>query len=174
VKNPAGKNPKKKKSASSSTREVKSMAATITANNDNGFTVTGANTIVVRTTLFTPNMGNRTCEYTVEFPAAEGPNMGSTLTRDTPEKNATIVVSSVLMTPKTLPLATFTGRRVTYDVQDPGGREVKVTIRATNTSGANQAWHHEFALVTPTAAGITFDVKKVSGNMTIDSVDVTL
>jgi hypothetical protein len=168
------KDQKKNKSASILTGEGKSMAATITANKDNGFTVAGANAIVVRMTLFTPGMGDRTCIYSVEFPPAEGGNMGSTLTRDVPEKSTTMVVSSVLMTPKTYPLALFTNRRVSYTVDDSSGqRVVEVTIKATNTTGTNQQWHHEFALVSP-GAGITFDVKKISGNMSIDSVDVTL
>jgi len=151
------------------------MAATITGDKDTGFTITGANTIVVRMTLFTPNMGDRTCAYSVEFDPAEGGNMGSTLTRDVPEKSVTMVVSSVLLTPKTYPLSTFSYRRVSYMVDDASGqRAVETTVKATNTSGTNQQWHHEFARVVGDATGITFIVKKVSGNISIDSVDISV
>src|SRR5262245_50461750 len=90
-----------------------------------GFDIATAHRIVANTTLFSPGMpvGN-TCTFKVTFdPAAAVPPkvMNGTLFRDLPggvtQQNG-IGVTAVTAMDVVIPLATFTGRQVSYKVAD--------------------------------------------------------
>jgi len=157
--------------------------ATITANKDAGFVVTDAHAIVGNMTFFSPAMPiNRTSKYTVEFPAgaAQAPKaMVSSLMRALPAggtQSCSILVSAPTMTPVTVPLGVFPGRRVSYTVTDDPGtgtRILEVTVKSLDGTGVNEQWKSTFGILVGTTDFTTFDLK-VSGGMTIDSVDVTL